>query len=300
MTVSRVRLPGGDLELSRIVAGCWRLLDWNASRAELDRWIRGSLDLGITTFDHADIYGGHGCEAAFGAAIDPGLRDRIEIVTKCGIAMRCEARPQYRVNHYDTSAAHVVDSVESSLRALRTDRIDVLLIHRPDPLLDADEVARAFGELRRAGKVRTFGVSNFLPWQLDLLQARLDAPLVTNQIELHVGRLEPLHDGTLDQCQRLRVPPMAWSPLAGGALVTSSEDRWQRIRAVLGRIAAARGASPEQVAIAWILRHPARVIPVLGTGQLARLRDLAEAEQIDLDRQEWFEIWEASAGQEVP
>jgi len=194
-----------------------------------------------------------------------------------------------------------VASAEGSLRALRTNYLDLLLIHRPDPLLDADEVSAAFESLHRTGKVLHFGVSNFMPWQFDLLADRLGFPLVTNQIELSVGHLEPLHDGTVDQCQRLRIPPMAWSPLGGGALLRHEDARWQRVRNALARVGSRYGgASLEQVAIAWLLRHPAGVIPVLGTGRIERLRALAGAEAIELDRQDWFEIWEASAGHEVP
>ncbi len=167
--------------------------------------------------------------------------------------------------------------------------------------MDADEVAEAFGALRAAGKVRHFGVSNFMPWQFHLLQSRLDYPLVTNQIELSVLALEPLHDGTLDQAQRLRVPPMAWSPLAGGRLFDPYDERAGRVRATLetaGRELG--GAAADQVALAWLLRHPARVLPVLGTGRLERVQAATHAEGLALDRQQWFAIWEASAGREVP
>ncbi len=301
LVVSRTSIKSTGLELSRLVAGCWRLVAWNKSRSEIDAWIRGCLELGVDTFDHADIYGGYACEEAFGEALEPSLRRHLKLITKCGISFVSPARPGCRVHHYDTSREHIIASVEASLRALHTDHVDLLLIHRPDPLLHADEVSVAFEALYRAGKVHHFGVSNFLPWQLELLADRLAVPLVTNQVELHVGHLEPLHDGTLDQCQRLRIPPMAWSPLAGGALLTSEEPRWQRLRGALSRVGSRHGdVSLEQVAIAWLLRHPAGIVPVLGTGRLERLRALCEAEQIQLDRQDWFEIWEASAGHEVP
>jgi len=237
MTVSRIQLTDNGPEFSRLVAGVWRLGEWGMDTRGLLNFIHGCLDLGITTFDNADIYGGYTCEGLFGAALaaEPGLRDRLELVTKCGIQLVTPNRPGNRVHHYDTSRDHIVAAAENSLLELNTDRLDLLLIHRPDPLLDADEVAEAFGALWAAGKVRHFGVSNFLPWQFDLLQSRLDFPLVTNQIELSVLYLDPLHDGTLDQAQRLRRPPMAWSPLAGGRLFDDHDERAGRVRAAVGR-----------------------------------------------------------------
>ena len=303
MAVSRIQMTGAGPLFSRLVAGLWRLGDWGMDTGALLGFIHGCLDLGITTFDNADIYGGYTCEECFGSALaaEPGLRDRLELVTKCGIQLVSDNRPDNRVHHYDTSRAHIVAAAENALRLLHTDRLDLLLIHRPDPLLDADEVAEAFAALRSAGKVLSFGVSNFMPWQFDLLQSRLDFPLVTNQIELSVLALDPLHDGTLDQAQRLRVPPMAWSPLAGGRLFDAHDERARRVRAALEGVGRELGgAGIDQVALAWLLRHPARVLPVLGTGQMARMRAAAAAEALTLDRQQWFAVWEASAGHEVP
>ena len=303
MTVSRIQLTGRGPEFSRLVAGVWRLGEWGMDTRGLLGFIHGCLDLGITTFDNADIYGGYTCEGLFGAALaaEPGLRDRLELVTKCGIQLVTDNRPGNRVHHYDTSRDYIVAAAENSLRELQTDRLDLLLIHRPDPLLDADEVAEAFGALWASGKVRHFGVSNFLPWQFDLLQARLDFPLVTNQIELSVLYLDPLHDGTLDQAQRLRVPPMAWSPLAGGRLFDAHDERARRVRAALEGVGRELGgAAVDQVALAWLLRHPARLLPVLGSGRVERIHAAAMAEGLRLDRQQWFAVWEASAGREVP
>jgi len=303
MTVSRIQLTGSGPEFSRLVAGVWRLGEWGMDTRALLGFIHGCLDLGITTFDNADIYGGYTCEGLFGAALaaEPGLRDRLELVTKCGIQLVTSSRPGNRVHHYDTGRDHIVAAAENSLRELQTDRLDLLLIHRPDPLLDADEVAEAFGALWAAGKVRHFGVSNFMPWQFHLLQSRLDFPLVTNQIELSVLALDPLHDGTLDQAQRLRVPPMAWSPLAGGRLFDGGDERAGRVRAALEEVGRELGgAAADQVALAWLLRHPARVLPVLGSGKVERIHAAAMAEGLRLDRQQWFAVWEASAGREVP
>ena len=303
MTVSRIQLTDNGPEFSRLVAGVWRLGEWGMDTRGLLGFIHGCLDLGITTFDNADIYGGYTCEGLFGAALaaEPGLRDRLELVTKCGIQLVTPNRPGNRVHHYDTSRDHIVAAAENSLLELNTDRLDLLLIHRPDPLLDADKVAEAFGALWAAGKVRHFGVSNFLPWQFDLLQSRLDFPLVTNQIELSALHLAPLHDGTLDQAQRLRVPPMAWSPLAGGRLFDAYDERAGRVRAALEGVGRELGgAAVDQVALAWLLRHPARVLPVLGSGKVERIHAAAMAEGLRLDQQQWFAVWEASAGREVP
>jgi predicted oxidoreductase len=210
-------------------------------------------------------------------------------------------RHQAGFKHYDTSAQHILASVENSLRALRTDRLDVLLIHRPDPLLDPDDVAEAFMQLQRSGKVLFFGVSNFTPSQFDALQSRLETPLVTQQIELSVMRPEPLHDGTVDQCLKLGIAPMAWSPLAGGALFHSEAPRAVRLREALNSVGEQLGgASVDQVALAWLLRHPARIVPILGTHSVARIHSAAAALSLVLDRQQWFTIWSASMGHEVP
>ena len=300
--MTRIQLTDGGPVFSRVVAGVMRLREWDMDTDALLDFIHECLDLGITTFDHADIYGSYTCEGLFGKALaaEPALRDRIELVTKCGIQLISPNRPATWVHHYDTSRDHIIASAERSLRNLNTDSLDLLLIHRPDPLLDGDEVAEALVALRSSGKIRHAGVSNFMPWQIHLLQSRLDFPLVTNQIELSVLYLDPLHDGTLDQLQRLRVPPMVWSPVAGGRLFDPVNERARRVRETLATIGQEVGASVDQVALAWLFRHPAQVLPVMGTGKIERLREAAAAEAITLDRQQWFAIWEASAGREVP
>ncbi len=300
---TRTELCADGPTLSRFIVGVWRLAEWPLRGEALRGFIHAALDLGLTSFDHADIYGDYSCEAIFGEALaaEPGLRDRMELVTKCDIKLLSAKQPATAVKHYDTSRDHIIASAENSLRLLHTDYLDVLLLHRPDPLMDADEVAGAFLALREAGKVRHFGVSNFTPFQFDLLQSRLPFPLVTNQIELSVLHLLPLHDGTLDHLQRLRVAPMAWSPLGGGGLFTGQDDRVRRVRMTLAQVGEALGgASLDQVALAWLLRHPARVLPVLGTGKVERLAAAVAAELLAMTRQQWFAIWQASAGQEVP
>ena len=305
MAVARQRIHPDGPELSRLVWGAWRSVTSpeTDTALKLARLIDACLELGITTFDHADIYGGYQAEAAFGAALREwrGDRDRTELVTKCGIALVDPARPQHRVKHYDTSAAHIEASLEGSLRALGTDHVDLLLIHRPDPLMDADATAAALERLVREGKTRHVGVSNHTPAQVDLLQSRLSLPLVTNQVELSVMQPGPLFDGMLDQAQRLRACPMAWSPLGGGSLFALSTPQSRRVGPALTKAAAALGgADVGQVALAWLLALPSRPVPVLGTSRIDRLRSLVEAERLAIDRQTWFALLEASLGHPVP
>ncbi|MFT3956867.1 MAG: aldo/keto reductase [Piscinibacter sp.] len=285
--------------LSPIVAGAWRMADWQWNAQQRLRWIEQCVELGVSSFDHADIYGGYQVEALFGEALAlaPGLRERIQLVGKCGIKLVSDARPAHRLKHYDTSAAHIVASAEASLRALRAERLDLLLIHRPDALMDADEVAGAFEALRASGKVAHFGVSNFTPAQFELLASR--TPLATNQIELHPLHREPLTDGTLDQLQRLRVRPMIWSPLAGGRLLGGGGEAERRVQAVLARIGERHGASAATIAFAWLLRLPSRPLPVAGSRRIEALREAVQALQIGLDAQDWTDIWQAASGHEV-
>jgi predicted oxidoreductase len=287
------------MNLSPIVAGTWRLNEWKLDKPGLVRWIGQVLDLGITSFDHADVYGGYSVEAAFGEALAsaPGLRQRLQIVTKCGIKLISPARPSHAVKHYDTSRAHITASVENSLRALRTDRIDLLLIHRPDALMDADEVAQTCLDLRAVGKVLHFGVSNHMPPQFALLHRRL--PLVTNQIEFSPLNMTALNDGTLDQAQDLGTPPMVWSPLAGGRLLAAQDEQAQRVRGVLEALGEQRGVSVATMAYAWLRRHPSKPIPITGSGRIEALRDAVAAQDIQLSAEDWYRVWRASTNREV-
>ena len=288
------------MKLSPIAAGLWRLHEWGLDTPGLVKWIEQALALGITSFDHADIYGGYRVEALFGEALAaaPGLRNRLQLVTKCGIKLVHPARPDTRVHSYDSSRAHIVASVDNSLQALRTDRIDLLLLHRPDVLMDPDEVADTFGHLRAAGKVLNFGVSNHTPGQLSQLHKRF--PLVTNQVELSPLHMQALADGTLEQCVDLGLRPMIWSPLARGELFTGAGEQAQRVRAVLGELAARHGASPATVAFAWILRHPSRPHPITGSSRLQALHEAVSATALKLSAEEWYAVWQASMGHEVP
>ncbi|UAN24023.1 aldo/keto reductase family oxidoreductase [Enterobacter sp. JBIWA003] len=297
--VQRITLAPQGPEFSRFVMGYWRLMDWNMSPLQLASFIEEHIDLGVTTVDHADIYGGYQCEAAFGEALKlvPALRDRMEIVTKCGIATT--AKPEHALGHYITDSAHIIKSAEQSLVNLATDRIDLLLIHRPDPLMDADEVAEAFLNLHQSGKVRHFGVSNFTPAQFALLQSRLPFTLATNQVEISPVHQPLLLDGTLDQLQQLRIRPMAWSCLGGGRLF--NDDEFQPQRNELDTIARELNAeSIEQVVYAWILRLPSKPLPIIGFGKIERVRSALAAEELQMTRQQWFRIRKAALGYDVP
>ncbi|MFK0368666.1 aldo/keto reductase family oxidoreductase [Enterobacter sichuanensis] len=297
--VQRITLAPKGPEFSRFVMGYWRLMDWNMSPLQLASFIEEHIDLGVTTVDHADIYGGYQCEAAFGEALKlvPALRDRMEIVTKCGIATT--AKPEHALGHYITDSAHIIKSAEQSLVNLATDRIDLLLIHRPDPLMDADEVAEAFLNLHQSGKVRHFGVSNFTPAQFALLQSRLPFTLATNQVEISPVHQPLLLDGTLDQLQQLRIRPMAWSCLGGGRLF--NDDEFQPLRNELETVARELNAgSIEQVVYAWILRLPSKPLPIIGSGKIERVRAALGAEALQMTRQQWFRIRKAALGYDVP
>jgi predicted oxidoreductase len=291
---------GGDgLHLSRVVAGVMRLAQtgWNVQQRL--GWIEQAVALGVSTFDHADIYGGYTCEALFGQAMAqaPGLRNRVQLVSKCGIQLLAEARPGNRVKHYDSSAAHIRASVENSLRALRTDRLDLLLIHRTDALTSPAEVGACLQALRREGKVLHVGVSNHSTAQVSLLQAHV--PLATHQVECSPLQMTALADGTLDQCLALGLRPMVWSPLGGGRLLTGQDAQAERVRATLQALGRVVGVSAATMAYAWLLRHSAAVLPIVGSFRIEALREAVAALAIALEAQDWYAVWQASMGHEV-
>jgi predicted oxidoreductase len=294
-------MPTNPMGLSPIALGLWRA-GADLAQTRLLELITSSMDAGINTFDLADIYGGYLGEAHFGAALAAsGLaRDKVRLISKCAVQKPCAERPGNRVKHYDNSAAYILSSVENSLRTLRTDYLDLFLVHRPDLLLDADDTASALNALLQSGKVRHVGVSNFSPSQQRLLASRLPDGLSANQIELSVLARTAFHDGTLDLCQQDRVTPMAWSPLGGGALFKGQGEEAVRVRAALAEVGdQLGGASVDQVALAWLLKHPAGIVPVLGTTDPARVRSAAQATRHVLDRQQWYRIWEAADGTPV-
>lgn len=296
--MDRISLSPG-LSLSRLVYGMWRVGDdADTSPAHVQAKIERCLEQGITTIDQADIYGGYTAEAILGNALHaaPHLRKRIEIVTKCGIVAPAGRHAAARVKHYDTTRGHITASVEASLRDMATDHIDLLLIHRPDPLIDPEETGQALDALVSSGKVKAVGVSNFRPWDFSLLQSAMQTRLVTNQIEMSLIASEAFTNGDLAFLQERKIPPMAWSPLGGGKLFSGEHTA---LNAVLGKLGAEYGADASAAAIAWLLRHPARILPVLGTNNLERIGRIGDAARIEMDRQTWFELYTLAIGREV-
>ncbi|MFL6656985.1 MAG: aldo/keto reductase family oxidoreductase [Massilia sp.] len=299
LTCPRLATSTQGPDLSRIVAGMWRMTEWGMSAEQRVAFIERCIALGVTSFDHADIYGGYGVESLFGDALrlQPSLRDKIELISKCGIKLVSPQRPQHSIQHYDTSAAHIVSSVEESLRQLGTDRLDLLLIHRPDPLMDFDEVARAFDGLRQAGKVLHFGVSNFSRHQFEALNRRIT--LATNQVEFSPLHTAPMFDETFDGLQDLGISPMIWSPLAGGRLFNGGEEHADNLRLVIKGIADELGQPFASVVFAWIIQLPSRPIPLTGTGRIEAIAVAVAGTQFTLSRSDWFSILRAARGHEV-
>lgn len=301
--IDKARMAIQGPEFSELVLGYWRLSEWDMTPQDRLTFIKQHLELGLSTVDHADIYGDYQCEMLFGEALalDPSIRDQLEIITKCDIKLCSDSLPSTHLNHYDTSAKHIHQSVNQSLQRLGVDQIDVLLLHRPDFLMNADEVADVFNQLNKAGKVKHFGVSNFTPSQFDLLQSRLDRSLITNQVEINPLNLDVLHDGTLDQMQRLRIRPMAWSCLAGGQLFSGETEHVKRVRKVLNELAEETGAqSIDQVVYAWVRSLPSQPLPILGSGNIKRIETAVASLQLSLTREQWYRVWVASKGHNVP
>lgn len=295
--MDRVNLSG-DINFSRIVYGMWRIGDdTDTSVAHVQAKIQACLDQGITTFDQADIYGGYVAEAILGEALkaDTGLRGKMEIVTKCDIVAPAGRYADAPVKYYDTSRAHIEKSVENSLRDMAIDHIDLLLIHRPDPFMDHHETGAALDDLVASGKVRGVGVSNFRPWDWNLLQSAMKTPLLTNQIELSLGQISPFTNGDLAFHQQHGQHPMAWSPLGGGGLMSGND----KLHAVMDEIADAQGVDRAAVAVAFLMAHPVDILPVMGTNNLERIKRIGDAVRVSLDRPTWFRLYEAALGHEV-
>ena len=287
-----------EVSLSRIVYGMWRLGDdENTSPEHVRAKIDASLDQGITSFDQADIYGGYEAEEILGNALSgSALRNKMEIVTKCDIIAPVGRYADARVKYYDTSRAHIMASVDHSLRLMGIDHIDLLLIHRPDPLMDHHETGAALDEVIASGKVRSVGVSNFRPYDWELLQSAMKNQLVTNQIELSVLAHDSFVNGDVAFHQLIGTPLMAWSPLAGGALFSGDHPD---VMSALSKVASQNNVDETAVAIAWLLAHPSRILPVLGTNSLERIKSMSAALDVKMDRQTWYEIYTAALGREV-
>ncbi|MSU34607.1 MAG: oxidoreductase [Pedosphaera sp.] len=301
--MKRIKLAPRGPEFSRMVYGTWRMLDTKPTAQEINRRLHTCLEIGITTLDTAEIYGLYEVEQVLGAALalTPGLRDKFEIITKAGIYVPCSYHPKRRTAHYNAAGPRLLKSVEKSLRFLGTDHVELFLVHRPDWLTRADDTAAGLNELLRTGKIRAAGVSNYGASQFDLLNARMEQPLVTNQIEFHLLHTEPINDGTLHQCEKLGVLPMAWSPLAGGRIFDPSNLAAARLaEAAKSMSSRYNGATLEQLAYAWILAHPSQPLPVIGTNKLERLQSAAQADAIVLEREDWYALWEAAQGRRIP
>jgi predicted oxidoreductase len=288
-----------DLSFSRIIYGMWRLAEADdTSPAHVQEKIEACLAQGITTMDQADIYGGYMAEEVMGAALKaaPALKDQIEVVTKCDIVAPVGRYSDARVKYYDTSPQHIRASVDHSLRLMNVDKIDLLLIHRPDPFMNHHETGAALDDLVASGKVRSVGVSNFKLHDWTLLQSAMQSKLVTNQIEISLTAHEAFTNGDVAYLQEREIPIMAWSPLGGGDLMTGSGA----VQDMLAAMASQAGVSSSAIAVAWLLAHPANIMPVMGTNNLDRIRTLSDATSVTLDRQQWFELYATALGHEVP
>ena len=304
-----------SIRVSRIAYGCWRIVGPEGAEPTADREsnaqrsVRTAIEAGYTLFDHADVYADTLAEKIFGDVLKetPGLRDRLIIATKCGIRRKGVPHPDspYR---YDFSAEHITKSCEASLKRLGVETIDVFMLHRPDYLMQPEEVADAFSRLKEAGKVRAFGVSNFKPHQLALLQRACPMRLAVHQVELSLAKLDCFEDGTIEQCMGEKITPLGWSPLGGGRLSDSlpidinSPDHARRIglRETMNEIARDYGVSRTIIALAWLLKHPANIVPIIGSTKPDHIREAANAEKVHLSRDEWYRLMEAARGERLP
>lgn len=302
MQTDQTQISPDGPTLSTIVAGTMTWGEWGAglSANQMAELIATCLDNGITTFDHADIYGHYSNESDFGEALaqlGETVREQIQLVSKCGIRLTTHRRPENLIKSYDTTKEYIIESAERSLSNLRTDYLDLFLIHRPDPLMDPVEVAEAFQALKDSGKVLHFGVSNFTPSQFDLLNDHFS--LVTNQVECNPLRPELLFDGTFDQLLRKQLHPMIWSPLGGSKYFNGEGTSVLRLRTTIDKLAEKYSASDSTILLAWLLKHPVGALPVIGTTKAGRILEAKSALDLELDRQDWFEILEAARGSEV-
>lgn len=286
------------LDFSQIIYGMWRLADGESSdNKSVSNKINLCLEQGITTFDQADIYGDYSAEALFGRVLkeNKDLRNKIEIVTKCGIVAPCGKYSDVPVKYYDTSKKHINASVNASLKNMNIDHIDMLLIHRPDPFMDHFETGQALDELVKSGKVRTVGVSNYKPYDWELLQSSMSNQLHTNQIELSLQSIESFTNGDVAFHQKNASPIMAWSPLGGGKLMTDKNELTNK----MDEIASNNNVDRSAVAISFLLAHPANIIPIMGTNNINRISTISDAFKVKMDRITWFELYTAALGREV-
>lgn len=292
---------GKKLELSKVIAGCMRCKDSGIEGSALLRFVEECLELGVTTFDHAPVYGGYQCERMFGDGVlraNPGLRTRMQIVTKAGIVL--PGAEGNKTIYYKSTKEKIIQEAEESLQKLGTDYLDLLLIHRPDPLADPGELAAALEQLVKEGKVLEVGVSNYMPFQIAALQSYLSIPLVTNQMELSVKNTENFFNGVTDDAFQRKMPLMAWSPLGGGSIFTTKEQQGVRLRECLKQIAEEHQTGIDSVMYAWLFAHPVRIAAITGTMNIDRIKTAAAALELSLSYDEWYLILEASRGYSVP
>ncbi|EAZ96743.1 hypothetical protein FBBAL38_04950 [Flavobacteria bacterium BAL38] len=289
-----------SVKLSPIIAGVmnWGVWDKNLNTNEMNHLIHLFLENGITTFDHADLYGGYTTEAAFGKALASSKMDRenIQLITKCGIQYVSENRPENVIKHYDYSKEYIIWSAENSLKNLQTDYLDVFLLHRPSPLMQADEVAEAVEKLKEAGKILSFGVSNFTSSQTELLRQKTEVSF--NQIQFSATNHEAMLDGSLDYMQLHKITPMAWNPL--GVVFRENTEQTQPLKLLFSKLVDKYHVGADLILLAWILQHPANILPVAGTINVSRIQQLMKAKSLVLDKQDWFAIWTESMGNKVP
>lgn len=284
---------------SKIIQGCMTWGAWGKqfNQTQITDMMYHCLDVGITTFDHADIYGDYTTEEEFGSAFAKAniSRDRIQLISKCGIQMKGDARPENTVKHYQYDAQYIINSTERSLQALQTDYLDLLLLHRPSPLMHPDEINQAVRHLQSAGKVRDFGVSNFTNNQTALVQ--VTTPVMVNQLEISLTAHEYMTDGTLDEMMVQGIIPMSWNPL--GNVFKEETPQTKRIKKKLARLSEKYDATEDQLLLAWLLKHPSGIHPVIGTATKERVTNAVKAVDIDLELKDWFELLEASTKVEV-
>jgi predicted oxidoreductase len=293
---------GEKFEVSRVVHGFWRLSDWGLKKQELLSLIEQVIELGITTFDHADIYGNYTNEELFGEALTlkKELRSKIQIITKCGIKLKSDKYPERKINIYDYSYEHIISSVESSLKKLKTDYIDLLLLHRPSPFFNPQEVNRAFEKLKLSGKVLYFGVSNFTPGQYEMLSKNLNVKLVTNQVEISPICFEHFDNGNIDFFLKEKIHPMAWSPTGGGRIFNPKTNQEFNVKKTIEEVASETGNNMDAIIYAWLLKHPSHIIPIVGSRNIERIKAAVDALYIDLTLEHWFKIFLAGWGKNLP
>ena len=283
--------------LSPVISGTmnWGIWDKNLSIFDMANLIHVCVENGITTFDHADIYGNYTTEATFGQAFADGKIERLKVqfISKCGIGL-AETR-KTKIKHYNYSKDYIISSVENSLKNLKTDYLDVFLLHRPSPLMQSEEIAAAVAQLKADGKIIDFGLSNFSPSQTDLILK--NTAVDYNQIQFSATNHEAMTNGSLDHMQTHGIRPMAWNPL--GMVFRENTDQTRRMKTLLSELVAKYHVGSDLILLAWILQHPAKVIPVAGTVNVARIQYLKKLEDLTLDLEDWFAIWSESMGHEV-